>query len=229
MSEGPSENDKAVLRQFGNKVYRYERMFSIRGIVFGLADAANMIPFVGPLINIYWSIKLFLLARSLENGLPWVLLFIFMLNIILEIVFTCIPVLGLIFANIIKPHLRNYNLLSRHFEKRDHDIKIMTADTWKILEKSSRSNGKQIFDPNRTDPQVKQLLLGSSSSTSSLNSSPTSHMSVHTIQAPINMVYLPSSRDSLQKNSYQAESLGKGIDNHNHTKSIRQLAKTKHM
>lgn len=221
MRGGLSENDKTVLRQFGSKVYRYERMFSVRGIVFGLEDAANMIPLVGPLINIYWSIRLSLLVMSLENGLPWILQIIFMLNIMLGIIFTCIPVLGLILTNIIKPHLRNYKLLSEHFERRErHDIKTKSDHTSIIFEKSSRANGKRILDPKRTDPQVKQLLLGSSSSASSLNSSPTSHMSLHTIQVPLTTVYLPSSLDSLQKNSYQAVSIDKSTDNQNHIKLI---------
>lgn len=146
--QGISENDLDILMKFQKRAHRYDMLFNLWGISFGWSNIVGLIPFVGTFISTYWSVKLLLLARQLDDGLPIDLLFLFILNIVIDLVIGFIPIVGDLIVIGYKSNLRNYTLLRKHLEKvgEKNTIYITDNDSDNIIDNSSTLKGR----PKRT-------------------------------------------------------------------------------
>lgn len=111
---GISENDTKVLLDVRRQAYRYDMWFSLFGLKFGWSNVVGLIPIVGALVSNYWSFKIYLLARNLDDGLPLDIQIIFFFNMLVDFLLSLIPIVGDIIEIGYKANLRNFLLLEKH-------------------------------------------------------------------------------------------------------------------
>lgn len=111
---GISQHDLRVLSDVKQQAFRYDMWFNVFGLRVGLSSLVGLVPVVGLLITNYWSISLFLKARSLEDGLPLDIQLIFLFNILVDFLLSLIPIVGDIIEVGYKANLRNFLLLEKH-------------------------------------------------------------------------------------------------------------------
>lgn len=112
--QGISNHDEFIMEKVKRKAYRYDMLFSIIGFKFGLLSLANLIPFVGPLLTVYWSLSILLTARQLSEGLPLKLNILFIINILIDVALSFIPFIGSVVVVAYKANLRNCLLLEKY-------------------------------------------------------------------------------------------------------------------
>lgn len=111
---GISENDTKVLLDVRRQAYRYDMWFSLFGMKFGWSNVVGLIPVVGAIISNFWSVKIYWLARKLDDGLPLDIQLIFFFNMIVDFLLSLIPFVGDIIEVGYKANLRNFLLLEKH-------------------------------------------------------------------------------------------------------------------
>lgn len=111
---GISENDITVLLDVRRQAYRYDMWFSLLGMKFGWSNVVGLVPVAGALISNYWSIRIYLLARKLDDGLPLDIQLIFFFNILVDFLLSLIPFVGDLIEIGYKANLRNFLLLEKH-------------------------------------------------------------------------------------------------------------------
>lgn len=115
--EGISLNDQSVLAKVKKQAYRYDMWFTALGMRFGLSSLVGLIPIVGSVVTTYWSLSLFLNARSLDDGLPLDIQLLFLFNILVDFLLSLIPIVGDIIEVGYKANLRNFLLLEKHLTR----------------------------------------------------------------------------------------------------------------
>ncbi|RLV93361.1 hypothetical protein JA1_002506 [Spathaspora sp. JA1] len=115
--DGISENDLTILRIVRKRAYRSDFQFSIGSMKFGWASIMKIIPILGTMITFYWSLELLTLCWELDDGFPWNLQLLFILNLIIDFTIGSIPLLGMIFEIGYKANSRNFLILERHLTK----------------------------------------------------------------------------------------------------------------
>jgi uncharacterized membrane protein YwzB len=115
--EGISSNDTQVLQLFRKRAYKYDMWFLFLGIRFGWTNIVGLIPVVGTIVSTFWSLKLLVLARSLDNGFPLDLQLLFILNITIDFALGFIPIVGDLIEVGYKSNSRNYLLLEKHLTR----------------------------------------------------------------------------------------------------------------
>lgn len=114
---GLSSNDETVLDKVKKKAYRYDMWFSLLGYRVGWANIIGVIPVVGSIVQTYWLISLFLVARGLDDGLPLDLQLLFLLNILIDFSLSLIPIVGDLIEIGYKANSRNFLLLEKHLQR----------------------------------------------------------------------------------------------------------------
>ncbi|CUM68420.1 uncharacterized protein PRCAT00006143001 [Priceomyces carsonii] len=115
--DGLCSKDLDVLSKFRKRAYRYDMWFSFAGVKFGWANIIGLVPILGQLVNIYWSITLLQLARTLDEGLPLDIQLIFIINVLIDFLLGLIPIVGDLIVLGYKANLRNYLVLEKHLER----------------------------------------------------------------------------------------------------------------
>lgn len=115
--EGISLNDQKILAQVKKQAYRYDMWFTALGMRFGLSSLVGLVPIVGSFVTTYWSLSLFLNARSLDEGLPLDIQLLFLFNILVDFLLSLIPIVGDIIEVGYKANLRNFLLLEKHLAR----------------------------------------------------------------------------------------------------------------
>lgn len=115
--EGLTPNDLRVLKTFKKKAVRYDMWFNFLGVKFGWTSVVLLVPVLGPIVSTYWSLKLLMLLRLLDDGFPLDLQLLFIVNVIINFLLGLIPVVGSIVEMGYKANSRNYLLLEKHLER----------------------------------------------------------------------------------------------------------------
>lgn len=116
--QGLSRNDTKIFNEFNKQAYSLDNCFTICGIKLGWSAVLGVIPFLGDLINVFYSIRLIQLAYSVDGGLPWQQLAQMVGNVVLDFVLGLIPFMGIISAALYRANSRNALILQHFLKKR---------------------------------------------------------------------------------------------------------------
>lgn len=115
--KGLSQNDVSVLQTVRKRAYRYDMWFSVLGLKVGWSNIVGVVPVFGAIVSNYWSLSIYWLARSLDDGLPLDLQLLFFFNILVDFVLSFIPIVGQLIEIGYKANLRNFLLLEKHLQR----------------------------------------------------------------------------------------------------------------
>ncbi|KAK6463946.1 hypothetical protein DFJ63DRAFT_333542 [Scheffersomyces coipomensis] len=114
---GLSHNDFKILSDIRVKAHNFDCYFNVLGFSFGFSHIIGLIPFVGPIVDLYLSLLILWKAKNVDNNLPYDVYFIFLINILVNFVFSFFPIIGDIISTIYKPNARNFYVLNRHLAR----------------------------------------------------------------------------------------------------------------
>ncbi|EDK39091.2 hypothetical protein PGUG_03189 [Meyerozyma guilliermondii ATCC 6260] len=115
--QGLSANDEKVLNSVRKRAYRYDMWFQFMGVKFGWTNIVGFVPIVGTLVSTYWSLGLLWSARQLDDGLPFDLQLLYLLNIAIDFLLGLIPFVGDLIEVGYKSNSRNFLLLEKHLDR----------------------------------------------------------------------------------------------------------------
>lgn len=115
--DGLSPKDVQVLETLRKKAYRYDMWFNFLGVKFGWANVVGIIPIAGQIVATYWSLTMLITARSLDDGLPLDIHFIFIFNVLIDFLLGLIPIVGDLIEIGFKANSRNFLLIEKHLER----------------------------------------------------------------------------------------------------------------
>ncbi|WPK27490.1 hypothetical protein PUMCH_004879 [Australozyma saopauloensis] len=178
-----SHNDKVILAKVKQQAYRYDLWFSALGMRFGLSSLVGLVPIVGSIVTTYWSLLLFMNARSLDDGLPLDIQLLFLFNILVDFLLSLIPIIGDIIEVGYKANLRNFLLLEKHLVRvGQKNAGIISADEVRpgFINDKVQPFVDETLVPNtvKAGEQIKKLVsnklrAGASTTTSSETANPT--------------------------------------------------------
>lgn len=147
--DGLSKNDISVLEAIKQKAYRYDIWFNVAGVQFGWSSIVGFVPVVGQLLATYWSLTILVTARGLDDGLPFDLHLLFLMNIVIDFVLGLIPIVGNLVEIGYKANLRNFLLLEKHL------LRVGQKNMGIIEPNEVRSN----FLNDKVGPVVEETIL----------------------------------------------------------------------
>lgn len=127
--KGLLQNDVNVLQTVRKKAYRYDMWFGVFGFKLGWSNVVGLVPVFGAIVANYWSLLLYWVARSLDDGLPLDIQLLFFFNILIDFVLSFIPIIGQLIEIGYKANLRNFLLLEKHLKRvGEKNLGIITED-----------------------------------------------------------------------------------------------------
>jgi hypothetical protein len=112
------KHDLKILDSIKRKAYRLDLQLSMCGFRLGWAGIIGIIPWIGDVICLLFSLQLLHKADKIEGGLPTLLRSKMMLNIMFDFGIGLIPIVGDLVAIAYKCNSRNFILLEQHLVRK---------------------------------------------------------------------------------------------------------------
>lgn len=116
--EGLSHNDERVLKRVMRRAYHLDMLFNVFGYKVGWSGIVGVVPVIGDLTGIVFSLLLFKTAREVDGGLPWDVQGYFLLNIIVDFLLGLVPIVGDFVEVMYKANSRNALVLEKHLKEK---------------------------------------------------------------------------------------------------------------
>lgn len=118
---GLSTNDEMTLKRVKRRAYHLDMAFNLFGYRIGWSGIMAIIPIVGDLLSIIFSLLLFKIARDVDGGLPIKIQLIFISNILIDFLLGLIPIIGSFIEIIYKANSRNALVLEKYLQERGEE------------------------------------------------------------------------------------------------------------
>lgn len=140
---GITAHDTKVYKKVRRRAHRLDLLFNVCGVRMGIASFVGMVPVIGPVSCIFFSLMVYRTALTVEGGLPVDIQAKMLFNIVIDFLIGLIPIVGDFIDIYYKANSRNLLLLEKHLVqvgevnlgKRDHVDGMKAEDLRGILEK----------------------------------------------------------------------------------------------
>jgi len=150
---GISSNDERVLKKVLRRAYHLDMLFNIFGYRVGWTGLVGVVPVVGDIAGILFSLMLLKTANSVDGGLPLDVIAQFLFNIIIDFLIGLIPVVGDVVEIMYKANSRNALILEKHLKsKGEINLGIKSKpDTSRVLDDSKSVSSAAVSEDSDMD------------------------------------------------------------------------------
>lgn len=118
IAEYVPENERVVILSMRKRCYRMELMFSFWGAKFGWLNVVKIVPVIGDICSLGLSLMVLRDIRNATEGLPADITTQCLFNILVDFVFSLVPIVGDIVSVAYKPNCRNAMLIENHIDQK---------------------------------------------------------------------------------------------------------------